>query len=86
MDMLTDRQPLGVVMPLVDFPQIPSDFDVYVEVNGIDDTTYPTEAQRLEVARRVPERCASARAAHRHRARRFSLAVPSHDIILRHRV
>jgi hypothetical protein len=48
--MLTDRQPLGVVIHLVDFPQIPPNFDVYVEANGIDDTTYPTEARRLEVA------------------------------------
>lgn len=45
-----DGQPLGVALHLIEFPQLPPDFDAYVEANGIDDTTYPTEARRLEVA------------------------------------
>jgi hypothetical protein len=33
------------------FPELPADFDQYVEEHGIDDSIYPTEARRLEIAR-----------------------------------
>ena len=32
------------------FPELPADFDQYVDENGIDDSIYPTHARRLAIA------------------------------------
>jgi hypothetical protein len=35
---------------VTEFPQLPPDFDDYIEANGMDDSIYPTEARTLEMA------------------------------------
>jgi hypothetical protein len=35
---------------VTEFPQLPPDFDDYIEENGMDDSVYPTEARTLEMA------------------------------------
>jgi hypothetical protein len=39
----------GVSLFLTEFPQLPANFDEYVEQNGLDDTIYPTEARMIEI-------------------------------------
>lgn len=41
---------LGTALFVTEFPQLPPDFDDYIEKNGMDDSIYPTEAQTLEMA------------------------------------
>jgi len=41
---------LGTALFVTEFPQLPPDFDYYVEENGMDDSIYPTEARTLEMA------------------------------------
>lgn len=45
-----DRQPLGVALFVTEFPDLPPDFDAYVEQHGMDDSLYPSQARTLEVA------------------------------------
>jgi hypothetical protein len=35
---------------VTEFPQLPSDFDDYIDEFGMDDTVYPTEARTVEMA------------------------------------
>jgi hypothetical protein len=35
---------------VTEFPQLPPDFDDYIDEFGMDDTVYPTEARTLEMA------------------------------------
>lgn len=46
-----DREKQGFSLFLTEFPQLPANFDEYVEQNGLDDTIYPTEARMIEMAR-----------------------------------
>lgn len=41
---------LGTALFVTEFPQLPPDFDGYVEENGMDNSIYPTEARTLEIA------------------------------------
>ncbi|GIK27924.1 MAG: hypothetical protein BroJett007_10620 [Chloroflexota bacterium] len=41
---------LGTALFVTEFPQLPPDFDDYVEENGMDDSIYPTEARTVEMA------------------------------------
>lgn len=41
---------LGTALFVAEFPQLPPDFDDYVEENGMDDSIYPTEARTVEMA------------------------------------
>lgn len=41
---------LGTALFVTEFPQLPPDFDDYVEENGMDDSIYPTEARMVEMA------------------------------------
>lgn len=41
---------LGTALFLTEFPQLPPDFDKYVDENGMDDSVYPTEARTVEMA------------------------------------
>jgi hypothetical protein len=43
-------EPLGGALFVTVFPQLPSDFDDYVEQWGLDDSIYPTQARTLELA------------------------------------
>ena len=45
-----DGEQLGTALFVTEFPQLPTDFDSYVEENGMDDSIYPTEARTLEMA------------------------------------
>ncbi len=45
-----DGEPLGTALFVTEFPQLPPDFDDYIEANGMDDSVYPTEARTLEMA------------------------------------
>jgi hypothetical protein len=46
----SDGEPLGTALFVTEFPQLPPDFDDYIEANGMDDSIYPTEARTLEMA------------------------------------
>ena len=41
---------LGTALFVTEFPQLPPDFDAYVEANGMDDSIYPTKARTVEMA------------------------------------
>lgn len=45
-----DGAPLGTALVMIEFPQLTPDFGAYLDQNGMDDSIYPTEARRLEVA------------------------------------
>jgi hypothetical protein len=45
-----EGEPLGTALFVTEFPQLPPDFDAYIEENGMDDSVYPTEARTLEMA------------------------------------
>ena len=45
-----EGEPLGTALFVTEFPQLPPDFDDYIDENGMDDTVYPTEARTLEMA------------------------------------
>jgi hypothetical protein len=45
-----DGEPLGTALVMIEFPQLTPDFGTYLEQHGMDDSVYPTEARRLEVA------------------------------------
>ncbi len=45
-----DGEPLGTALFVTEFPQLPPDFDAYIEEHGMDDTIYPTEARTVEMA------------------------------------
>jgi len=45
-----DGQPLGVALFVTEFPDLPPDFDAYIEQHGMDDSLYPSQARTLEVA------------------------------------
>jgi len=45
-----DGEKLGTALFVTEFPQLPPDFDDYIDENGMDDTVYPTEARTLEMA------------------------------------
>jgi hypothetical protein len=45
-----EGHPLGTALFVTEFPQLPPDFDDYIEENGMDDSIYPTEARTLEMA------------------------------------
>ncbi|MBK8030390.1 MAG: hypothetical protein IPK17_12985 [Chloroflexi bacterium] len=45
-----EGEPLGTALFVTEFPQLPPDFDDYIEANGMDDSVYPTEARTLEMA------------------------------------
>ncbi|MCC6615290.1 MAG: hypothetical protein IT320_17580 [Anaerolineae bacterium] len=41
---------LGTALFVTEFPQLPPDFDNYIDENGMDDSIYPTEARTVEMA------------------------------------
>jgi len=41
---------LGTALFVTEFPQLPPNFDDYIDENGMDDSVYPTEARTLEMA------------------------------------
>ncbi|MBN8638506.1 MAG: hypothetical protein J0M07_24550 [Anaerolineae bacterium] len=45
-----EGEPLGTALFVTEFPQLPPNFDDYIEANGMDDSIYPTEARTLEMA------------------------------------
>ncbi|MBE2269635.1 MAG: hypothetical protein IAE80_15470 [Anaerolinea sp.] len=45
-----EGEPLGTALFVTAFPQLPPDFDDYIDEFGMDDTVYPTEARTLEMA------------------------------------
>ncbi|MBE2268362.1 MAG: hypothetical protein IAE80_09030, partial [Anaerolinea sp.] len=45
-----EGEPLGTALFVTEFPQLPPDFDDFIEANGMDDSVYPTEARTLEMA------------------------------------
>ena len=45
-----EGEPMGTALFVTEFPQLPPDFDDYVEEYGVDDSIYPTEARTLEMA------------------------------------
>jgi len=45
-----DGESLGTALFVTEFPQLPPNFDDYIDENGMDDTVYPTEARTLEMA------------------------------------
>lgn len=45
-----DGQPLGVALFVTEFPELPPDFDAYVDLHGMDDSLYPSQARTLEMA------------------------------------
>jgi hypothetical protein len=46
----THGEPLGTALFVTEFPQLPPDFDDYIDKWGMDDSIYPTEARTVEVA------------------------------------
>lgn len=46
----SEGERLGTALFVTEFPQLPPDFDDYVEENGMDYSIYPTEARTLEMA------------------------------------
>lgn len=45
-----DGTPLGYALFCTEFPELPPNFDEYVEEYGMDDSIYPTEARTIEIA------------------------------------
>ena len=45
-----EGDPQGYALVITVFPELPADFDQYVDENGIDDSIYPTHARRLAIA------------------------------------
>ena len=45
-----DGERLGTALFVMEFPQLPPDFDKYLDEYGMDDSIYPTEARTLELA------------------------------------
>jgi hypothetical protein len=45
-----DGEPLGTALFVTEFPQLPPDFNDYIDEFGMDDTVYPTEARTVEMA------------------------------------
>jgi hypothetical protein len=45
-----EGEPLGTALFVTEFPQLPPDFDDYIDEFGMDDTVYPTEARTVEMA------------------------------------
>ncbi len=45
-----DGEWLGTALFVTEFPQLPPDFDKYVDEYGMDDSIYPTEARTVEMA------------------------------------
>jgi hypothetical protein len=45
-----DGEKLGTALFVTEFPELPPNFDDYIEKWGMDDTVYPTEARTLEMA------------------------------------
>jgi hypothetical protein len=45
-----DGEPLGTALFVTEFPQLPPNFDDYIDEFGMDDTVYPTEARTIEMA------------------------------------
>jgi hypothetical protein len=45
-----DGEPLGTALFVTEFPQLPPDFDDYIDEWGMDDSIYPTEARTVEMA------------------------------------
>jgi len=54
-----DGEKLGTALFVTEFPQLPPDFDDYIDENGMDDTVYPTEARTLEMAHFADEKDAA---------------------------
>jgi hypothetical protein len=52
-------EPLGGALFVTEFPQLPPDFDDYVEQWGLDDSIYPTQARTLELAHFVSDKDAA---------------------------
>ena len=46
----SEGESLGTALFVTEFPQLPPNFDDYIEANGMDDSVYPTEARTLEMA------------------------------------
>jgi len=51
-----DGEKLGTALFVTEFPQLPPDFDDYIDENGMDDSVYPTEARTLEMAHFADEK------------------------------
>jgi|GEM_PF-4363781 hypothetical protein len=45
-----DGEPLGTALFVTEFPQLPPDFDDYIDEFGMSDADYPTEARTVEMA------------------------------------
>jgi hypothetical protein len=45
-----EGEPLGTALFVTEFPQLPPDFDEYIDEFGMDDSVYPTEARTVEMA------------------------------------
>lgn len=45
-----DGERLGTALFVTEFPQLPPDFDAYIDKWGMDDSIYPTEARTVEIA------------------------------------
>jgi hypothetical protein len=43
-------EPLGTALFVTEFPELPPDFNDYIDEFGMDDTVYPTEARTVEMA------------------------------------
>jgi len=54
-----EGEKLGTALFVTEFPQLPPDFDDYIDENGMDDTVYPTEARTLEMAHFADEKDAA---------------------------
>jgi hypothetical protein len=54
-----DGEKLGTALFVTEFPQLPPDFDDYIDENGMDDSVYPTEARTLEMAHFANEKDAA---------------------------
>jgi len=54
-----EGEPLGTALFVTEFPELPPDFDAYIDENGMDDTVYPTEARTLEMAHFADEKDAA---------------------------
>jgi hypothetical protein len=54
-----DGEKLGTALFVTEFPQLPPNFDDYIDENGMDDSVYPTEARTLEMAHFADEKDAA---------------------------
>jgi len=54
-----DGERLGTALFVTEFPQLPPDFDDYIDENGMDDSVYPTEARTVEMAHFANEKDAA---------------------------